>query len=922
MKNFRRDLFYFLLFILFYRCNGIIYPQQSGSISGKITDKSNNEALIGANVLIVNTTNGTASDIDGFYTIKNLTPGSYSLKISYISYKTITVEDILVKAGEDTKINVSMEPASAELDEIVVTAEALKSTESSVLKIEKNSLNIVDGVSAELIRKNNSSDGTDVLKRMTGVTMSEGKYAYIRGVGDRYNNTLLNGANLPSTDPEKKSFSYDLIPASLIENLITSKTFTPDKPADFSGGLVEINTIEFPSKFLFEVSTSGSFNSKTTNKSFLGYSGGKTDYLGIDDGTRDMPSIITGTKLVRGPYTDAELTSVTKTFRNNWQTKSKNAPFNGAFNINIGNKYGISDDVFGFIGSLSYSNSDETKELNKNFFDFSGARYVYNGSTYTNSINWSGLLNLSYKFANSNKISFKNIYKQNADDVTTSYVGDYRYAEQYREITSLDYVSRSLFSDQLLGEHQLDVFKGLNINWDLSYSRSKRNEPDARRYVYARAIDDPSQPLSFLLDPSEDTRYFGDLTDNSYNGNLDFSFKFFENPQLPKVKIGYAYNKKDRIFDARTFGFRNVPGGNAQSERAVLLMPIEQIFQPENITNQFIQVQEITKLSDSYSSNQIVNAAYLMFESTVFEKLRMVAGARLENSNQELSTFDLRGQPVHVKNNYNDLLPGINLIYSFNDNINVRGAFSTTLARPEFRELAPFSYFDFIANELVQGNPQLKRSLIYNYDLRFELYPGAGELFALSLFYKNFKNPIEQTLQASANEPIRSFANADNANNYGVELEIRQSLASLSDYFKGLSFVGNASFIHSRVRFNNLAFQQSARALQGQAPYIFNLGLYYDNYDIGLNTSVTYNKFGQRISTVGSVQLGNIVEPPVDLIDFSISKILLNNFSLKLTLRDLLNQDKLLIQQAPGSDKVSQREITGRNISLELKYQL
>ncbi len=920
--NFLTMVILVIVFTMF--CPAVqVFAQSTGTISGKVVDKSNNDALIGANVIVEGTTLGAATDIDGFYTIKNLKPGSYKLRFSFISYQSLTVENVIVKANENTAVNVSLSTDVTTLKEVIITAEALKTTEASVLKIQKTAENIVDGISAELISKNNSSNGVDILKKMTGVTISEGKYAFIRGIGDRYNSTLLNGSTLPSTDPEKKSFSYDIFPASLIENVITAKTFTPDEPGDFSGGLVQIKTIEFPTDFIFNISTSGAFNSMTTGEKFLTYSGGSKDFLGYDDGTRAMPSMITAMKVVRGNYPDSALNVFTGLFKNNWSPYSVNAPMDGSFKIDIGDKYELgSSSVFGFVGSLTYSNSGKSERLQKSFYDFSGPRYLYDGTSNTRSVNLGALLNLSFKFANKNKISFKNIYNQDADDITTFYKGDYRYSDQYREITSFDYISRSLLSDQLIGEHEIGMFNGLIFKWNLSYAESKRNEPDARRYVYARSISDPSESLRFQLDPSGNTRYYGDLKDQNYNVNLDFIFKLFNDPELPKIKVGLAYNKKDRNFSARSFGFRNIPGGNYLHEDSVLRSPVYQIFQPENIGNRFIQVQEVTKLSDSYLSNQKIKAGYFIFDATVFNRFRIVAGARFENSTQELNTIDLRDQPVNVKNTYKDILPSINLTYLLNDRINIRTAFSITLARPEFREMAPFSYFDFIANELVQGNPLLQRALINNYDVRFEIYPGPGELAALSFFYKRFKSPIEETVQASANEPIRSFVNADMATNYGLEIELRKSLTFISPIFEHLSFIGNAALINSRVQISNNVYQQSERALQGQAPYIFNLGLYYDNYHLGLNTSLTYNKVGQRISKVGTKDLGNTLEKPVDLIDFTISKTAFEFLTFRFSVKDILNQDRIQIQQAPYGDKVTSREIRGRNISFGVTYKL
>lgn len=924
LKNFISAASMIMTIVLLMESNS--FAQSSGSISGKIIDQSTNEELIGANVLIVGSNYGASSDIDGEYNIRLVPVGKYNLKISYISYQSVTVEGIEVKSGINSKIDIALIPASTELEEVVVTAEALKTTETSVLKIQKNSSNIVDGVSSELISKNNSSDGTDVLKRMSGVTISDGKYAFVRGVSDRYNNTLLNGANLPSTDPEKKSFSYDIFPANLIENLITAKTFSPDKPGDFSGGLIQINTIEFPSDFTLDVSTSSSFNTLTSLKNYTGYSGGNTDFWGFDDGTRDYPVIINSSKVVKGNYTSDELQAITSAFKNNWNINQSTAPLNGNIKFSVGDKIEFEENILGYIASFNYSNSLLNEEKERNFYDFSGPRYNFKGNAYTKSIMLGGMLNLSYKFGSTNKISLKNVFNQNADDETTIYTGDYRYSDQYREITSLRYVSRSLLSNQLIGEHQFDFINSTNFDWAINYSSSKRNEPDARRYVYARNIEDPLEALRFQLDQSLATRYFGNLDDQDLSFATNFTIKPFELSEAPSFKFGLLYDLKDRNFEARSFGFRNNPGGNFQIEDSVLQQSIDQIFAPENINSTFIEVTEITKPSDSYDSNQKLAAGYAMFDVTVFKKLRVAAGVRLEYSNQILNSESQTGSLINVSNVYRDWLPSLNLTYGLTSEINIRFAYSTTLSRPEFRELAPFSYFDFISNELVQGNSELQRSLINNYDLRFELYPSAGELAAVSLFYKNFKDPIEEVLLASSsNEPIRSYSNVSSAKNYGVEFEIRKSLAFISSTFNYFSFVGNLSLISSSITIdekNNIGFQKSDRPLQGQADYIFNFGFYYDNYEAGFSSALVYNKVGSRIAKVGTSDLGDIIEKPVDLIDFNISQKVFEKFSIKFSVKDLLNQDRVFIQQTPNGDQNAELRRIGRNISLGFGYQL
>jgi outer membrane receptor protein involved in Fe transport len=912
------------VFSLFLSTN--LFAQGNGSIFGKIVDSSTGEELIGANILLEGTTIGAASDIEGNYRISNLSPGNFSLIVSMIGYSKMTVTDVEIKHGENKKVDLSLRLEAIETEEVVITAEALKNTETSVLKIQKNSANIVDGVSSELISKNNSSDGTDILKRMTGVTISDGKYAYVRGVGDRYNNTLLNGASLPSTDPEKKSFSYDIIPAGMVENLITAKTFTPDKPGDFTGGLVQISTIEFPNKFMLNVSTSAGYNSNSTFNSFTTYSGGSRDFLGFDDGTRSMPDIIDQTRVVRGNYSNDELNEIGLSFKNNWNTNPITAPINGNIKLSVGDKVEFGEDLFGYIASFDYSNATSTVDRSKNFYDFEGARYLYDGISNTNSVLMSGLLNLSYRLGANNKISFKNLYNQNSDDETTIYKGEYRAADQYREITSLRFVSRNLQSHQLVGNHFFDLMNGLVWDWGASYSKSERNEPDARRYIYSRALDEINEPLYFQLDQSNVTRFYSELVDNDYNFITNFSIKPFVNPQLPKISFGTLYNKKDRVFDARIFGFRNNAGGVFVEEDSILQLSIENIFKPENINPTFISVTEITRPSDSYSAFQKIAAGYFMFDATLINSFRLVAGARYEYSEQFMDSYTITNEPVIVKDYYRDWLPGINLTYLLNEKINIRLAFSKTLARPEFREKAPFSYFDFLANELVQGNPDLKRALITNYDLRFELFPGAGELVALSVFYKHFENPIELILIASSSyEPIRSYQNANSADNIGVELELRKNLGFIGEMFNNFSFITNLSFIDSKIKIeegNGNGFQENERPLQGQANYIINLGLYYDNFELGLNSAITYNRVGERISQVGFADLGDIVERPADLIDFNISKRIFEQFNVKLSVMDILNQDKNLIQRTLEGDKIAQSMNNGRTFKIGISYQL
>ncbi len=901
--------------------------QPKGSISGKVTDKSNGEALISATVQLVGTNRGALTDLDGVYVVKDLSPGKYTVRFTFISYQNVVVENAIVEAGKDTKISVSLLPVATQMNEMVVSADVLKSTEAAIVTLQKNSSSIVDGVSAELIKKNNSSNGSDILKRMSGITMFEGRYAYIRGVSDRYNLTLLNGASLPSTDPEKKSVSYDLFPSSLIENIVTRKSSTPDNPADFSGGLVEINTVEFPSQFFMEFGTGASYNTVSTLKTSLTSNSGKYDYLGFDDGTRDLPSSIPSTH-VNSTLGQQKIQELGRSFNNDWNVKSGKIPFNSNFKFSAGNSFDVGENNLGFIGSLTYSNNSEVRSYTRNYYNYDGVWYDYHGSDYQNNILWGALFNVSYKFAGKNKISFKNIYNQNTDNNVIATKGNHYYVPEYRDATTIQFLQRSLYSAQLVGEHLLGFFNNSLLNWNINFANSKRKEPDTRKYLYSRDIDSSDSALRFAMNQATDTRFFSNLNDKTLGFSGDLLIKIFDNPSLPNLKVGYSYNNKDRNYDPRTFGFDfNQRKTSIAVRDSIFKLPVEDIFQPENINPDFIYLVEVSNPPDKYSAGEKIQSTYAMFNTTLYDKLKLTGGIRYEYSQTSLSYIDPQNysRTLNVGNSYNDILPSLNFTYILNDEINIRGAYGRTLTRPELRELAVSGYYDFLTDDYVFGNPDLKRTLIDNYDLRFEIYPAANEIFSVNFFYKRFDKPIE-VIGINTSNKARSWKNADFAKSYGVELELRKNLSIISESLKPFSLIGNLSFIKSEVDLGNAAVGQAElvqkRPLQGQADFVLNAGLYYDNYLIGLSANVNYNVIGKKIVEVGVDQTGDILSQPRHQIDFNFSKILLSNFTLKVAVKDLLAQDEVTIQQTRFGDKTADRIKRGRIFSIGVSYQL
>lgn len=904
-----------------------INAQTKGSISGKVTDNLSGEALISATVQLVGTPRGAITDLDGDYIVKELAPGKYTVRFSFISYQTVVIENVIVEDGVDTKLNISLLPVATQMNEVVVSADVLKSSEAAIVSLQKNSSSIVDGVSAELIKKNNSSNGAEILKRMSGITMSDGKYAYIRGVSDRYNLTVLNGASLPSTDPEKKSVSYDLFPSSLIENIVTHKSSTPDNSANFSGGLVEINTVEFPGKFFMEVGAGSSYNSVSTQKASLISASGKYDFLGFDDGLRNLPPAIPNTQ-VNSSLGQEKIQEIGRAFNNDWNLKTGKIPFNSNFKFSAGNSFYIGENNLGFIGSLTYSNSSEIRNYTRNYYNYDGVWYDYYGNDYLNNILWGALFNVTYKFAGRNKISFKNIYNQNTDNNVVTTKGNHYYVPEYRDATSIQFLQRSLYSTQLVGEHLLEFLNNSLFNWNINYANSKRKEPDTRKYWYSRNVDSSDSALRFAMNQATDIRFFSNLDDKILGFSGDLLIKVFENPSLPNFKVGYSYNNKKRGYDPRVFGFDfNQRKTSIAVRDSIFKLPVEDIFKPENINPNFIYLVEVSNPPDKYSASEMIRSAYAMFNAALFSSLKLIGGIRYEYSKTNLNYADPQNYSriLQVGNSYNDVLPSLNFTYTFSDNINIKGAYGKTLTRPELRELAVSGYYDFLTDYYVFGNPELVRTRIDNYDLRFEFYPAANEILSVNFFYKRLDKPIE-VIGVNTSNRSRSWKNADFAKNYGVEFEVRKNLGIIIESLKSFSFIGNLSLIKSQVDLGKAAVGQAElvqnRPLQGQADFVLNAGLYYDNYSEDLSANINYNVIGKRIVEVGVNKTGDIVTQPRHQIDINFSKILFSNFMLKVAVKDLLAQDEVTIQQTRFGNKTADRIKRGRVFSVGISYQL
>jgi TonB-dependent receptor len=918
LSLFRKILFVFLIF-------SISAFAQNGRIAGQITDYETGEGIIGCNILIEGTNLGAAADLDGKFVIPSVAPGKYNLIISSIGYSKSKITEVEVVSGQTITIKHSLKIESFETEEVIVAAKAVNSFEAALLNQRKNSNSISDGFSAEQIKKSPDATSSDALKRVTGISVMEGKYIFVRGTSERYSGALLNNTSLASTENEKRSFAFDLLPANLIENTVIDKSFTPDKPANYAGGIVNVNTVDFPSKLTLRVSVGSSYGSNTSFENFNTYNGGSKDFLGIDDGTRGLPDKFPA-NLNAERYSADEINNFAKLFKNEWKPTSTKAPLNNNFMISFGDGVTLLGENFGFVSGLSYKSGFELSNIERNEFEGSGEkRFAFKGTQSKFSTLWGGLFNFSYKFNGNHKISLKNTYSHSSDDEVSLLNGaQYSDAGTEQNQTAMRFISREVYSGQVFGEHFFQSLGGLKVDWNFSNSLSKKDEPDYRRITYARDLgtDDPfSAVLGFQPNLKNGGRFYSDMNEDTKG----FATNFLLPVGSSKIKFGSLLETTNREFHSRLISVIINAPGNGYTDFNLLRLPQDEIFNPENFRKNGFSIAEYANGTNNYNADQDIYAAYMQAEIP-FEvfggDFRMIGGVRYENSIQNIKSRDLSDQKdIKIKLEKGDLLPAMNLIFKLNESSNLRLSFSQTINRPELRELAPFAYFDFATQTSVRGNENLKRAKINNFDFRGEIFPNLGEVLSAGFFYKEITDAIEKVVvTGSSLGSERTFLNSDNAKVYGVEIEGRFSLKYLTELLNDFSVGANASWIKSEVtvKSSETTVAREGRPLQGQSPYVFNFGLYYQNISSGTDISLLYNRIGERIIEVATAYDEDIIEKPRDILDLTLSQDISDFLNIKLSYKDILSQDQIF-KQGSKLARLNSRE---SSLSAGISYKL
>ncbi len=947
---------------LFFTIN--LLAQSQGRITGTVVDGETGETLIGVNVVIEGSIQGTATDIDGRYTIRNIEPGTYTVVVSYLSFTTQKITGVVIDAGETVTLDVALQPETELLEEIVVTADLVLNNEAGLLRQRQKSIAFSDAISAESISKTGAGDAAGALKKVVGASVVGGKYVYVRGLGDRYSTAHLNGAELPSADPDNNAFQLDLIPSNVIESIVTLKTFTPDKPGNFSGGLVDITTKDFPERVLFNISSSVGYNTNITFEDGLGSLRSDTDLFGYDNGLRDLPSYVESILGSTPEYADAllqaregdaeradTLNQLSNSFSNEMVPRTVTIPLNTGLSVSLGNQVLVGEKEIGYILGFSHNRSYSSySDGNNGYYQLIGdlsentelvANTNLNDFRTTENVDLGGLASLSFKANQNNKFSFSWLRTQSGSNEGRALNGfkEENFDGGFDNYNSnvISYTERKLSSVQLAGKHVFTSFNNMSFDWSGTFSNNELNQPDTRFFEYG--IDTINEVYSISRSfSSRPQRFFREMEESNNN--------FVANISLPAelksggsaiFKVGGNILMGEREFRELRFAYEQdqVSLNDFQDDFGGFFSytGLDQDLTANNTVFFYYgnYIIDRTNPDNDYDGEREINAGYFMAEIP-FGNFRFIGGARLETTylKVESTNPELPDSLRIGEIDREDLLPAVSLIYSISDNQNLRIAYTNTLARPSYREIAPFTSFDAYGGVVNRGNINLDRTLIYNYDFRYEWFLGIGELVAVSTFYKRLDQPIERVFETTRVR-TRTWQNVEEATVYGVELEVRKNLGFLTSAFENLSLASNLTFVQSSVDVPEeelfVALQSDpnfddTRPLYGQSPYIFNIDLSYLNPKYNFTVDFNTNYFGDRLSDVTLGANPDVFERGYVTSDLIIDKEFESNVSIKFSFRNIFDPTIKQSSELNGEEYLFQAYKRGRSISLSVSYKL
>jgi outer membrane receptor for ferrienterochelin and colicin len=865
-------------------------PPTTGVIEGTVTSLEDGAPVAAAKVYVQGEPISTETGIDGRFSL-TLPPGVHRLSIIHGFHETQTA-DIEVVAGQIATATLQLTPAQLEYADFLVTAPRIKGTVASVLEERRESAAVVDAISVADISRSPDGTASAATRRIVGATIVGGQYLYVRGLGGRYVNVRLNGVPLPSTDPDLPGFQLDLFPASLLSSLNIAKTFTPDIPGDFAGGSMNVVTRDFPDDFTLTASVGLGTTTETLGKRIITYDGGDTDFLGFDDGTRALPESVENQHLVKGTRRDPvlsndELDAIGRDFPRARALEERGFFPNTNVSLSVGGTAKVAGRRLGILASLGYryslqASNERLKKL-RIMDDEPVVEDEWVNELGTEKALIGALGAASYELAPQHTLGVVSMFTQSGEDKTTAYyqASSQRDGNVPLERGQLRFIERQLLFNQLLGHHD---FEALVLDWQLSSATVTRDQPN----TYDVARQGFPGETTIIINTGSGERLFSEFNQQDLGGGLDLTVPIEE----AKLKAGYMGRFGDRDFSQRTFTPDLIP--RLPSEE-----PNDVVFAPGNSGIEY-RYEESTRINDAYVADEQLHAGYAMIDTPTLPDLRLTAGARIESMHQFLdpgTRFALTpSMEPNVDRTTTDVLPSAALTYSLTETMTVRAAYGGTVARPVVRELALVYATDYVRKRSVIGSPSLLRTLIHNFDLRWELFPSDEEVLAASVFYKIFKHPIESILYLNGDY---SFSNVDGADNYGLELEARIGLDRIADGLEDLSVGANFALIQSNVELtgDDLNDATSAsRPMAGQSPYVANVSLGYANDATGLSLNVFYNVFGPRLKDVGTAKLPDTYEQPFHSLDFSAAQKLGSHFTLSASVQNILLQNQRVKQ--------------------------
>lgn len=856
-------------------------------IAGRVIDARTGNGLTDVGIQVVGTTTGTASGLDGRYTLNRITPGTVTIHLRRLGFAAKTVTGLILTPGQTLEQDISLEPVTVSLSTQVVTASSERGTVSEALDRQRTAVGVVNAVTREQISKSPDGDAAQAVQRVSGVTVQDGKYVFVRGLGERYTTTSLNGARIPSPEPERKVVPLDLFPTALLQSVSTSKNFTPDQPGDFSGAQVDIRTREFPLRGEFQITSSMGFNDAATNQSIVAPPTLGLDWLGFAGNERALPSSLPQSGRFDRDPAQPDVNQIVSSFRNAWTPLLRDGTTNRSLGLTAGGSRGLGGSQAGYIAALTYSYNQEVRENEVRAYaePTDGTTEIdrFEGSTGRASVLWGGIVNGTLMLGNNTRISLNNTYNRSADNEARRESGFSENLGARLLVDRLRFVERTVASSQIVAERQFGSRQKLNLSF--AASRVDRSEPDRSEFV---RVDPGNGAQPYWLDASEAAvRTFGSLDEKSFNTSGDYSLQFGPARRQNQLKIGGAFRYTDRLARNRVYSLQARSLGIAERQLAA-----EEIFDGR-FTADSSSVFRVVPLSQggSYGANEEVGAGYAMIEWNASDRVQVVAGSRVERSSTIVSAEPTVGRRVRSNPLYTDVLPSLLVNFKLNDDQNLRFSATQTLARPEYRELAEVQYRDVIGGENVLGNPALQRTLIRNADVRWEWYPRAAEVFSVGLFAKRFQDPIERVFLATSGTRIVTFINADGADNLGLELEARAGLDRIASTLAPLSLFSNVTLMKSRVQLGGDArVADEERAMVGQAPVVVNAGITYAASTSPLSATLLFNHVGRRIVSASQRPLPVTYEAARSVLDLSLRFPIASALAGKFDARNLLDK--------------------------------